>query len=178
LLLRDSGQATPDAHMMVQATANGYALAIAEGSNANASLYVGAKGAGSIRFNTQSTSLTEQMRVTNTTSAVNYVQVTGAATGGSPQISAQGSDATASLIFITKGSLDHRFATNTNATNVQFRVAHTAGTIVNYTTATGNVAGASPSFSVAGSDTDIDLTLTPKGTGKLVVTNGIQGGAF
>jgi hypothetical protein len=106
-----------------------------------------------------------QFSVINTASAVNYVQVTGAATSASPQISAQGSDATASLIFITKGALDHRFATNTSATNVQFRVAHTAGTIVNYTAATGNIAGSSPSFAVAGTDTDIDLTLTPKGAG-------------
>jgi hypothetical protein len=106
LLLRDSGQATPDAHMMVQATANGYALAIAEGSNANASLYVGAKGAGSIRFNTQSTSLTEQMRVTNTTSAVNYVNVTGgiAGTPGTVTISGQGSSANIDIAITPKGT--------------------------------------------------------------------------
>jgi hypothetical protein len=38
--------------------------------------------------------------------------------------------------------------------------------------------GGNTSISSVGSDTDIDLTLTPKGAGKLVVTNGIQGGSF
>jgi len=167
LLLRDPGQGPIDAHVMIVPTASGYAQVMAEGSNANASLYVGAKGAGNIRFSTNSTGIIEQMRVSHTASAVNYVQVTGAATGGSPQISVQGSDTAASLIFIAKGALDHRFATNTSATNVQFRVSHTPGTIVNYAAATGNIAGAAPSFFVAGTDADIDLTLTPKGVGAI-----------
>jgi hypothetical protein len=92
LLLRDSNQATPDAHLMVQSTANGYALVLAEGSNANASMYVGAKGSGSVRFSTNSTSITEQMRVSHTASAINYVKVTGGASGSpSPVISVDGS---------------------------------------------------------------------------------------
>jgi hypothetical protein len=145
-------------------SSSGYCYLYALGAT-NASLSLGSNGGGDVRFNTAGGSQTRQMAVSHTASAVNYVQVTGAGTGGSPQISAQGSDATASLIFITKGSLDHRFATNTSATNVQFRVSHTPGTIVNYASATGNIAGASPSFAVAGTDTDIDLILTPKGAG-------------
>lgn len=132
--------------------------------SSNSGMFI-ANSTGVLDFKTGGGNQYNQLRVSNTTSAVNYVQVTGAATGSSPQISAQGSDTTASLIYIAKGALDHRFATNTSATNVQFRVVHTAGTIVNYTTATGNIAGASPSFAVAGTDTNIDLTLTPKNTG-------------
>ena len=39
-------------------------------------------------------------------------------------------------------------------------------------TLTGNVAGSAPVFGVAGSDTNIDLALTPKGTG-VVRGNGV-----
>jgi len=106
----------------------------------------------------------EQMRVSHTASAVNYVQVTGAATGGTPAISAQGSDAAVSLNLISKSTGVIRFYTAT-ASSEQFRVTHTAGTIVNYATATGAISGAGPIFSVAGTDADIDLNLTPKGAG-------------
>jgi hypothetical protein len=47
---------------------------------------------------------TSQFAIAHTTSAVNYVQVTGAATGGVPTISAQGSDANPSIILQAKGS--------------------------------------------------------------------------
>jgi hypothetical protein len=165
LRLRDVNTSSSSTTGFIQIqNAAGYTQIVAQGP-ATTHLNIASNGDGRINFNTRSTSEVTQMRVSDTASAVNYVQVTGAATGGSPQISAQGSDATASLIFVSKGNLDQRFATNSNATNVQFRVAHTAGTIVNYTTATGNIAGASPSFAVAGTDADIDLTLTPKGAG-------------
>jgi hypothetical protein len=95
---------------------------------------------------------------------VNYVQVTGGATTGFPVISAQGSDSNIALRFYAKGALGLSFWTNGGSSR-QFQVEHTAGTIVNYTSATGSATGAAPSFSVAGSDTNIDLALTPKGTG-------------
>jgi hypothetical protein len=173
LLLRDSGQATSDAHFMVQATANGYALALAEGSNANASLYVGAKGTGSVRFVTNSTGLTEQMRVSATASAVNYVQVTGAVTGGAPTISAQGSDAAVGLLLTSKGTLP-LYLNTAGAIDVRIQPLgirsfsfNSVTSAVNYGTWINAIAGASPTLSVAGSDTDIDLTLTPKNAGNV-----------
>jgi hypothetical protein len=106
----------------------------------------------------------EQMRVSHTASAVNYVQVTGGATGSFPIISPQGSDGNISLQIYAKGTGAVNFWTS-NGGSRQFQVTHTAGTVVNYATVTGNIAGASPAFAVAGTDTDIDLTLTPKGAG-------------
>jgi hypothetical protein len=143
---------------------------VAFGTNATPSLRATSSISGSIetasavpiQFKT-STSL-EQMRVSHTASAVNYVQVTGAATGGTPAISAQGTDAAVSLNLISKSTGVIRFYTAT-ASSEQFRVTHTAGTIVNYATATGAITGAGPIFSVAGTDADIDLNLTPKGAG-------------
>jgi hypothetical protein len=97
---------------------------------------------------------------------VNYVQVTGAATSSFPIISPQGSDTNISLQIYSKGTGGVNFWSN-NGGSRQFQVAHTAGTIVNFTTATGSATGAAPAFSVAGSDTNIDLALTPKGTGNV-----------
>jgi hypothetical protein len=129
------------------------------------SLYVSSGSGGNVRFFTGGEGTTEQLRVSHTASAVNYVQVTGSTTTNFTAISAQGSDTNVSLSYISKGTGQHIFATNSSSGNGQFRVLHTAGTIANYGTVTGNVTGSAPIFSVAGTDTDIDLALTPKGTG-------------
>jgi hypothetical protein len=163
LLLRDPNQATPDAHLMMQATASGYGILVAEGSNANASLFVGAKGSGSVRFSTSGTTLTEQMRVAHTASAVNYVQVTGAATGSGPIISTVGSDTNVGLAFRSKGSGFISFGQD--STN-QFEIIRTASA-VNRLRVTGSTAGNAPIMSAEGTDTNIDLSLTPKGTGNV-----------
>jgi len=136
---------------------------------ATAAAAISSTGTGNVSFYTNGISQ-EQLRVSHTASAVNYVQVTGAATTGLPQISAQGSDTNPGLLYITKGIGEHRFASNASGGNIQFRVRHTASA-VNYGTVTGAAAGASPEFAVLGSDTNIDLTLTPKGTG-VVRTSG------
>ena len=122
------------------------------------------KGASSFRFNTNNTIGTEQFRVLHTASSVNYVQVTGAATTGYPTISAQGSDANSGFYFQAKGTGSIRFSTSGANSNEQFRINNTTSA-VNYLQATGSATGTSPAFSVAGTDTDIDLSLTPKGAG-------------
>jgi hypothetical protein len=133
------------------------------GSTTNANLYESSKGTGNIQFYSNSFGQ-EQFRVSHTASAVNYVQVTGAATLNPPVISAQGSDSTVALLFQAKGGQNIRFYSSAGSAE-QFRILHTGGTIANYCSVTGNVAGSAPAFSVNGSDTNIDLALTPKGTG-------------
>ena len=133
---------------------------------ANATLALHAAGTGFVRLGSGGTSQTEQLRVTHTASAVNYVQVTGAATTGYPVISAQGSDASTGLIFQAKGTAFFRFSTGGSPNADQVRITHTANP-VNYLGFTGAVAGGSPTISVAGTDTNIDLALTPKGTGNV-----------
>jgi hypothetical protein len=117
--------------------------------------------ANSIQFRTNTSN--EQFRVSNTASAVNYVQVTGNVTNTSPIISAQGSDANIALSITSKGTNAIRFLSN-NATNLQFRIAGT-NAAVNNLAVTGTTAGNAPILSAEGSDTNIDLALTPKGTG-------------
>jgi hypothetical protein len=120
-------------------------------------------GVGSIQFNTNNLSQ-EQMRVSHTASAVNYVQVTGAATGGAaPIISSQGSDSNITLGLQSKGNAAVALLANTR---VQFDVFG-GGSVVNYIRAAGANTGFGPALQVLGSDTNIDLNLTPKGTGNV-----------
>jgi hypothetical protein len=163
LLLRDSNQATPDAHLMVQSTANGYALVLAEGSNANASMYVGAKGSGSVRFSTLSSSIVEQMRVAHTASAVNYIQATGAATGNVPVISAQGSDTNINLTLQSKGAFGFSFRNSSGGTIAS--VSHSGSATPNSIALQANISGNAPAVSAQGSDTNVGLNLATKGTG-------------
>ena len=103
-----------------------------------------------------------QFQISHTASAVNYVQVTGAATNAAPSITAQGSDANIYLDIKSKGIRQISFYTG--ASTPQFIVSHTNST-ANYWQATGGATGSAPVLSVIGSDTDIDLALTPKNAG-------------
>jgi hypothetical protein len=131
---------------------------------ATAEAVISSGGSNSVRFLTNGISQ-EQLRVAHTASAVNYVQVTGAATGSGPIISTQGSDTNVDLLFSTKGTAgSHVF--RTNSTVRQFQINHVTSA-VNYGVVTGSIAGNAVPFTVAGTDTDIDLALTPKGTGNV-----------
>jgi hypothetical protein len=119
--------------------------------------------AAAIAFKTNSaTSAVTQFNINHTASAVNYVQVTGAATGAGVLISSQGSDAAVNLGLQAKSGGVIRFFTGNGTEN--FRVSSVSST-VNYIAVSGSIAGASPSFTSTGTDADIDLTLTPKGAG-------------
>lgn len=99
LRLRDN---SGTGYFMVQNQASSAALISQGGTNDNA--LISANGAGSVRLTTNGTTQTEQMRVSHTASAVNYVQVTGAATGNRPTISAQGTDTNIDLALTPKGT--------------------------------------------------------------------------
>jgi len=101
-----------------------------------------------------------QLQVTDTASAVNYVQVTGSATGSDPTISAQGSDTDRNLRLTAKG-------TGAVQSTTRFEVQTGAA---NYWRLSGAATTATPVLSVLGSDTNINMGLTTKGTGSLVVT--------
>jgi hypothetical protein len=159
---------------------------ISSGSNA----IFGNSGAGVLQFITNNAN--EQFRVAHTASAVNYVQVTGAATGNAPTISAQGSDGTVALTLTSKGAANINFLigggtrarVNSDASTdlaisgsggVGFKATGVTSQ-VNFIQATGAIAGSAPILSAQGSDTNIDLTLTPKGTGG--VTQTVNGGSL
>jgi hypothetical protein len=98
---------------------------------------------------------------------VNFVQVTGAATTAAPQIVSAGSDTNVNLSLSSKGT--GTVSIYSNSANVNSRhldILHT-GSVVNRFQITGSVAGSPVVLGVNGSDTNIDLALTPKGTGNV-----------
>jgi hypothetical protein len=133
----------------------------AAGGSTNINFYFGTKGTGSIQLATGGGT---QLLVANTASAVNYLQVTGGTTGNPAKLSAQGSDADISIQYLSKGVGGHIFYNS--AGYPQFFITQTASA-VNYLNATGAVTTGAPVLSAAGSDANIDLALTPKGTGVL-----------
>lgn len=140
--------------------ANAFPTLSSQGSDTNISVGYVSKGTGNHTFITGSGAF-NQLLVTHTASAVNYVQVTGAATTGTPVVQAQGSDTNVSLALRAKGNGGIFFQPNNLN---QFSVGQVSSA-VNYVQAVGSVAGASPSFSALGSDTNININLVPKGTG-------------
>jgi hypothetical protein len=109
LRLRDNAG---DTYLMTT-NATGYVNVTAQG-NTNGLLKLGSNGTGAIYLNTNGGAETNQMRVTHTASAVNYVQVTGATTASKVvAISAQGSDTDVTLSLSPKGTGTIRFGTYT-----------------------------------------------------------------
>ncbi len=130
----------------------------AAGGSTNTSFYFGAKGTGSIQLASGGGT---QAVVSNTASAVNYLNLTGAATGANPTISAQGSDANINLTFLTKGTGQHFFSTGNG---VQFGTASVANS-VNYLQANGAPTGSAVGLNAQGVDANISLGYFGKGTG-------------
>jgi hypothetical protein len=117
----------------------------------------------------------EQFRVGHTASAVNYVQVTGAATGGFVAISAQGSDSNPGIYYTTKGFGSHRFTTNTGGGSEQFRIITNSASTVNFLQVNGSATTLAPQFSAQGTDTNISMAFQPKGTGAIDLAAGSSG---
>jgi len=142
-----------------------------QGSDANVDLNFLSKGTSGGHIFTANNAI--QAVVSPTASAVNYVQLTGATTGGNVQISAQGTDSSIGISLVSKsggGSVwkgDGGVYFQNNAANNLFSVENTSST-VNRLTATGSVTGSGPRLFAQGSDTNIDINLTTKGTGTLV----------
>jgi len=134
------------------------------GSGTNLNLLLSSKGVSGIGFYSNGFAQ-QQLNVSHTASAVNYVQVTGAATGGRPTISAQGSDASAGLNIYGKAGGSMIFSCNGGSV-VALQLNNTSSG-VNYLQMAAGVTGTGPALSVAGSDTNIPLVLQPKGTGAL-----------
>ena len=154
------------------ATSNGYLQLSGSTASSNGSYVTSTTGGlylssttSNIRFFTNGEGGTEQLRVAHTASAVNYVQVTGSATGNTPIISVQGSDATRGLQITGKGTT-FVYLQNTNGATTHFSAGGTA-TAVNYLNARGNATGTSPALEAVGSDANIGIVLQTKGTGPL-----------
>jgi hypothetical protein len=130
------------------------------GSNVN--LAISAFGTtGALQLMSNNTAST-QAQVTHTASAVNYLQLTGAATGAAPTISAAGSDANVGLILTGKGAGVVALGGSTVA-NSSLQVSPVASSI-NYAQISGNTVGFGPIIAAQGLDPNIAFTLRSKGT--------------
>lgn len=155
---------------MWQAISSGsLAILRSSSSTADAQIHTGGTGALSIGTNAGIT----QLKVLHTASAVNHIQATGSATAGQPIISAQGSDTDITMNFSSKNAGSLIF--NTNGKEA-FRVANGGTSVVNNIQVVGNAAGFAPYFQSRGSDTNIDLSLVPKGTGSVTTTATLKAG--
>jgi len=167
-------------------TSTGNLIQRVGGGGTNTTLISVAKGTGSIQFATNNTATNLQLNVANTASAVNYVQVTGSPTGATASTGASilftGSDAAVSGTIIVKGTSSAAtisFAGSGSANYHAFRV-QTQGSINtgNLLQVQGAAAGSAPSMQAisgpSGTDANIDITLTPKGTGRVNITTSIK----
>lgn len=112
-------------------------------------------------------------------SAVNEITVSNAATAGSPTISATGGDAAINLTLTPKGTGRVIVSSTTlsfpsagiiadvNA-NELIKFPATVASAVNEITVTNAATAAAPSIAATGGDTNISLTLSPKGTAAVV----------
>jgi len=148
------------------ATTGNFPIISAQGSDADISLNYDAKGTGAHLF--RSASGATQFAITSTSGAVDYPVVTGGT--GFLFIGVAGTSANIGFTIASKGALGLFFKTGGSLQQVQ--ISH-AASAVNYlnlfgsATNSGTPANAAPTIAAAGSDTDINLRLTPKGTGTL-----------
>jgi hypothetical protein len=158
-------------YLEAQGAATGFGATLrTQGSDANVAMTLITKGTGNYTFYTNNS--ISQFVVAHTASAVNYLQVTGGATGGNAALTAQGTDTNVNIYYGTKGSGLHYFATGTG--QGQFAVAHTASA-VNYLQVTGGATGNAATMSAAGTDTNVPISFVSKGTGDIrFTTNALE----
>jgi hypothetical protein len=133
----------------------------ANGSDATIGINYFSKGGGGHLFNTNSGAL--QFYISPTASAVNRVEVTGAATGNAPQVIASGSDTNIGLVLNSKGTGVVAIG-GTTAANSGFQVKPTTSA-VNSLLASGSTAGNLIYTIAQGADANIGMVVQSKGSG-------------
>jgi len=151
---------------IVGAVTGGSPTLSAQGTDTNIGLVLNGKGTGAVALG-GSTVANSGFQVSPTTSAVNYVEAKGSAANGAVYLSAQGTDSNIPFIIQSKGTQPFYFVVN-NA--IQFGAFNTASA-VNYLYASGGTTGSNGVLAAVGSDTNVGITLTPKGTGVVSTTS-------
>jgi hypothetical protein len=138
----------------------------AAGSDANISLVLSSKGTGVVALG-GSTVANSGLQVVPTTSSVNFVQVTSGATGSGVIIAAAGTDTNIGTTLRQKGGF---YITMQSSAGLNIHEFAPTGSSVNYLRSTAAVTTGAPEISAQGSDANINLKLTPKGTGGVQIT--------
>jgi len=152
----------------------------AQGSDANIGLVLNSKGTGVVALG-GSTVANSGFVVAPVASSVNWLQVQGSITTNSPIISALGTDANIAIALRAKGLYNTTVQSSAGANIHDFSPVASS---VNFLRSTAAIATGAPALSAQGSDTNINLNLTPKGTGvvytasSVTAIGGIFGGSF
>lgn len=144
-------------------TGNGPILR-AEGFDSNIDINLYSKGTGSVILATNQ-GAQKVLQVSHVASAVNYLNVIGAVTGGFPEIQAAGSDTNIGLIVRAKGTGGVIFY----AGNAVQCIVGAQASAVNYILLSGATTGNKPFFLMSGSDTNISCMIASKGTGTIAL---------
>ena len=125
----------------------------AQGTDANVGFDIATKGTGTLGLQANAATA---LAVTNPTSAVNFLQASGAATAGRVSLQGLGSDANVSFDISAKGTGVLGLQSN----NAYALVLTNPASAVNYLQATGAATGTGPVITVTGTDTNAALRLS------------------
>ena len=169
VIIGDSSAVTTD-YVYITGSAFGRPVITARPiSGTNVSLGISGTGVGGVlQFMTNNTAQV-QAQVNHTASAVNYLALTGAATGAAPTISAAGSDANINLALTAKGTGNINLS---NGSGLQVQINDSGGTAVNYFSFGGSISGGTPAMVMKGSDANVGVSMTSKGTGNYIFWSG------
>ena len=137
-----------------------------QGADTDVGLNLTMKGWNAIKFNSSTGGQLFQIGQSTATTAT-FFQSLGNATGNAPIFSSQGSDTNIGFSLQTKGAGSFNFTTGGGQ---QVGITNTASAVY-YLQLTGAATGNAPTISAQGSDANINLTLTPKGTGVVSTTS-------
>ena len=137
------------------------------GTDANVGFDIATKGTGTLGLQANSANA---VVVTNPTSAVNFLQASGAATAGRVSVSALGADANVSFDISAKGTGVLGLQTN----SAYAFVVTNPTSAVNYIQGTGAVTGTGPLITVNGSDANSALRLSGRGVAPVSTLSPLQ----
>jgi len=106
-----------------------------------------------------------------TADAVNYITVKNAAADSGPQAKAEGTDTNIDFIIKTKGVGKYQILDGNDNEIIEF---HTIVDAVNFLKNVASATGVALTIEAVGTDDNIDIVITPKGTGKLKTGAGIE----
>ena len=104
-------------------------------------------------------------------SAVNYWQIGNAATGSGVQMSAVGTDTNITATIAAQGTGSVTSKSNGAAALTATNVSSSA---VNYAAVFGSVSGNAVAYSAGGTDSNINVSLVPKGSGGVLIKSSLR----
>ena len=106
-----------------------------------------------------------------TVDAVNYITIKNATSGSGPQAKAEGADTDIDFIIKTKGVGKFQILDGNDNEILEF---HTIAAAVNFLKTVASATGVALTIEAVGTDDNINIVITPKGTGKLKTGAGIE----